>query len=250
MNSEYSFSVASLEIIIALSAAFIAGALLCYLLRLVGSCCRHPKVVAEQQITPVTRQVHLNQSQVGGDNTDGFQSSFPSPPVVDRTPLPEPTPPPAPRITVEGGAYEADIDTLLRRGSATDSGSIPLPTNNSGNSSFENRVRESLTSTTSQPAPPVIQPLEMPDDDHVDDLKRLEGIGPHIEGLLNQYGIKSYARLATMDRDRLRDILAAGGNEFRMHEPKSWPYQAELAAKQNWDRLREYQEFLIEGRTR
>ena len=53
-----------------------------------------------------------------------------------------------------------------------------------------------------------------------------------------------------MDRDRLRDILAAGGNEFRMHEPKSWPYQAELAAKQNWDRLREYQEFLIEGRTR
>ncbi|MGB0847657.1 MAG: hypothetical protein ACPGSM_13080, partial [Thiolinea sp.] len=115
MNSEYSFSVASLEIIIALSAAFIAGALLCYLLRLLGLCCRRPKVVAEQQTTPVTRQVHLNQSQVGGDNTDGFQSSFPSPPVVDRTPLPEPTPPPASRITVEGGAYEADIDTLLRR---------------------------------------------------------------------------------------------------------------------------------------
>ena len=55
-------------------------------------------------------------------------------------------------------------------------------------------------------------------------------------------------KLATMDRDALKAILDAGGSQFKLHEPKSWPYQAELAAKQNWQRLKEYQDFLISGR--
>ena len=82
----------------------------------------------------------------------------------------------------------------------------------------------------------------------MDDLKKLEGIGPRIEKLLNDAGIKSYVKLATMDRDALKAILDAGGSQFKLHEPKSWPYQAELAAKQNWQRLKEYQDFLISGR--
>lgn len=81
-----------------------------------------------------------------------------------------------------------------------------------------------------------------------DDLKKLEGIGPKIEQLLHAAGIKTFEQLATQERDALKAILEAGGNRFKMHEPKSWPYQAELAAKGDWDRLKEYQDFLIGGR--
>lgn len=81
-----------------------------------------------------------------------------------------------------------------------------------------------------------------------DDLKKLEGIGPKIEQLLHGAGIKTFAQLATQERDTLKTILEAGGNRFKMHEPKSWPYQAELADKGDWERLKEYQDFLIGGR--
>lgn len=86
------------------------------------------------------------------------------------------------------------------------------------------------------------------DDGKPDDLKKLEGIGPKIEQLLHGAGIKTFAQLATQERDTLKTILEAGGNRFKMHEPKSWPYQAELAAKGDWERLKEYQDFLIGGR--
>ena len=47
MNNDYSFSAASFEIIIALSTAFIIGALLCYLLRLIGRLFRGKPQAAE-----------------------------------------------------------------------------------------------------------------------------------------------------------------------------------------------------------
>lgn len=272
MNNDYSFSIASLEIIIALSAAFIIGALLCYLLRLLGRLFRgrpaEPESIAVQQNQPHTQQVQLDRTPVKHEHTNnirneqtGFQAAFPEPrrpslPVVERQPIPEPEPTPVNRLVDGGSTYEADIDTLLRRGGSSNQHAVTLPQgsrNHDMDASFANRARESLNSPA--PRDPVVSPvrsndLHMPADDHVDDLKKLEGIGPNIEKLLNQYGIQSYARLATLSRDQLRDVLAAGGNEFKMHDPKSWPYQAELAAKQNWERLREYQEFLIEGRNR
>lgn len=276
MNNDYSFSIASLEIIIALSAAFIIGALLCYLLRLIGRLFRgktaEPETIPAQHAQPNTTQVNINRTPVNSGYTagntrneqTGFQAAFPeprhpSPPVIERQPIPQPEPTPVNRLVEGGSTYEADIDTLLRRGNSSSQHAVTLPQGNRNHdmdASFASRARESLNSPA--PRDPVVSPvrsdsnndLYMPADDHIDDLKKLEGIGPNIERLLNQYGIKSYARLATLSRDQLRDVLAAGGNEFKMHDPKSWPYQAELAAKQNWERLREYQEFLIEGRNR
>ncbi|MCB1638726.1 MAG: hypothetical protein KDI15_07750, partial [Thiothrix sp.] len=118
-----------------------------------------------------------------------------------------------------------------------------------GRSSFESRVKE-MTGGNTPVAPDFRTEIGMRDDGQEDDLTRLEGIGPNTEKLLNEAGIRNYARLATMSRDDLRRILEAAGSQFKMQDPKSWPYQAELAARNNWDRLREYQEFLLHGRTR
>ena len=63
-----------------------------------------------------------------------------------------------------------------------------------------------------------------------DDLKRIEGIGPKIEKMLNDDQIFTWAELATTPLDRLKGILRRGGDRYKMHDPSSWPDQAKLAA--------------------
>ncbi len=81
-----------------------------------------------------------------------------------------------------------------------------------------------------------------------DDLRKIEGIGPKIQELLNNAGIYSYKELSKQSRDFIKDLLNEAGPQFRMHEPESWPHQAKLASKNEWKELEEYQEFLIAGR--
>ncbi len=81
-----------------------------------------------------------------------------------------------------------------------------------------------------------------------DDLKVIEGIGPKIEQLLYEAGIRTYAQLAATPPDRLREILEAAGPRFRLADPTTWPEQAALAAAGRWDELSELQASLKGGR--
>ena len=76
----------------------------------------------------------------------------------------------------------------------------------------------------------------------------IEGIGPKIAELLNADGISTYASLATAPRDRLAGVLEGGGPRYQMHDPTSWPAQADLAAAGRWDELKELQDNLSGGR--
>jgi predicted flap endonuclease-1-like 5' DNA nuclease len=89
-----------------------------------------------------------------------------------------------------------------------------------------------------------LQPLEP------SDLKRIEGIGAKIEGLLNDAGILTFQQLATTDTERLRMILSAAGERYRLADPTSWPEQARLAADEKWDELSQLQDELKSGRQR
>ncbi|HEX6384584.1 MAG TPA: hypothetical protein VF177_07940 [Anaerolineae bacterium] len=80
------------------------------------------------------------------------------------------------------------------------------------------------------------------------DLKRIEGIGPKIEGLLNDAGILTFRQLATMDNERLRMIISQAGERYRLADPSTWPEQARLAAEEKWDQLSRLQEGLRGGR--
>ncbi len=79
----------------------------------------------------------------------------------------------------------------------------------------------------------------------VDDLKKIEGIGPTIETLLQENGISSFEVLKDTHRDILVSILENAGPQYRMHDPKSWPEQAQIAFKGDWDKLSELQEILL-----
>ncbi|MBN1131998.1 MAG: hypothetical protein JXR52_02770 [Bacteroidales bacterium] len=82
-----------------------------------------------------------------------------------------------------------------------------------------------------------------------DDLKIVEGIGPVIEGILKRNHIDSWQKLAESDAGKIRSILIAeGGPRYRIHDPLTWPQQAGLAFKGQWEDLKELQDGLRGGR--
>ncbi len=87
-----------------------------------------------------------------------------------------------------------------------------------------------------------------PEPDRQDDLKKIEGIGPKIEQLLNQAGIYSFAALAKTPVERLRQILKEAGSRFRLADPTTWPRQAQMASEERWEELADYQDALNGGR--
>ncbi len=81
-----------------------------------------------------------------------------------------------------------------------------------------------------------------------DDLKKVEGIGPKIAGLLNDAGINTFADLGKAKITTLREVLANAGKRYQMHDPKTWSKQAKLAAKGKWDELKALQDVLNGGK--
>ena len=81
-----------------------------------------------------------------------------------------------------------------------------------------------------------------------EDLKLVEGIGPKIEEILKGQGINTWSDLANTTAERLREILDAAGERYRLADPTTWPRQAELAATGQWGELQSYQEFLDGGK--
>jgi molybdopterin-containing oxidoreductase family membrane subunit len=81
-----------------------------------------------------------------------------------------------------------------------------------------------------------------------DDLKKIEGIGPKIEGLLNAAGIYTFQDLAESSVEKLSDILKEAGSRYQMHDPGTWPQQSQLAAEGRWDDLKKWQDELSGGK--
>ncbi len=98
-----------------------------------------------------------------------------------------------------------------------------------------------------KPVPPV--PAAVPEKEQEfipDDLKRIEGIGPKISGVLQAAGITTFRQLATADVDRLSQIIREA--DIRLADATTWPEQARLAAAGEWDALEKLQDELKGGR--
>lgn len=76
-----------------------------------------------------------------------------------------------------------------------------------------------------------------------DDLKIIEGIGERIEFFLNENGIYTWEQLASTTEEKLKNILwIYGGDSYKIHNPSSWPEQANLASNRRWDELNHLKE--------
>ncbi|MCB0519680.1 MAG: 30S ribosomal protein S6 [Lewinellaceae bacterium] len=87
------------------------------------------------------------------------------------------------------------------------------------------------------------QPPQQPDN-----LKRIEGIGPKIAEVLKAADINSFAKLASMTSEEIKEVLNAAGDRFSFQDPTTWPAQADLAAKGEWEKLKKWQEDLKGGK--
>lgn len=79
-----------------------------------------------------------------------------------------------------------------------------------------------------------------------DDLEVIEGIGPKIASVLREASINSFAELAATDSERLTEILQEAN--LRLASSETWAEQAELAAKGDWEGLKQLQGRLKGGR--
>lgn len=85
--------------------------------------------------------------------------------------------------------------------------------------------------------------------DKKDDLTKIEGIGPKIEGLCHNAGIYTFQQLSVSSVEKLKVMLTAAGPRYQMHDPATWPAQAKLAANGKWDELKTMQDNLKGGKT-
>ncbi|MCP5300809.1 MAG: hypothetical protein H6959_08165 [Chromatiaceae bacterium] len=80
-----------------------------------------------------------------------------------------------------------------------------------------------------------------------DDFTVVEGIGPAINELIHAAGIHTFAGLARTPVDVIRHILNAGGPNVALARPDTWPAQADLAAANQWEALKAWQDVLDGG---
>lgn len=91
-----------------------------------------------------------------------------------------------------------------------------------------------------------VEPEEVIEMIEPDDLKKIEGIGPKISGILAEKGILTFAQLAKHTEDDLKAILDEAN--IRIANPSTWAEQAMLAADGNWEGLEALQDQLKGGR--
>lgn len=81
-----------------------------------------------------------------------------------------------------------------------------------------------------------------------DELKKIEGIGPKIQQLLYDAEITTFKQLSETSVEKIKEILMAAGERYKIHDPSTWPQQSALAAENKWDELKQMQENLIAGK--
>ena len=82
-----------------------------------------------------------------------------------------------------------------------------------------------------------------------DDFTYIDGIGPKVSTVLRLAGIKTFAKLASTEVDKIRDILEKENPSLlRLTDPSTWSEQARLASEEDWEALSELQDSLKESR--
>lgn len=76
---------------------------------------------------------------------------------------------------------------------------------------------------------------------HKSNLQIIEGIGPKLESVLKENGIKKWSDLSSRSYGELRAILDKYGGRYAIVDPTTWPKQATLAKKEKWQKLMDFQ---------
>lgn len=81
-----------------------------------------------------------------------------------------------------------------------------------------------------------------------DNLRRIEGIGPKVAGALNDAGILTFAQITEHTPEQLMAIMQEANVRVLPGAAETWPEQAALAAKGDWEGFEKLQDELKGGR--
>lgn len=98
------------------------------------------------------------------------------------------------------------------------------------------------------PADEVFEVQELGQEPDSDDLKKIEGIGPKIESLLNEGGLYKFQDIIEAGPEKIKEILLKSGPQYKVHDPSTWGDQARLAIDEKWDDLLQMQSNLKGGK--
>ena len=82
----------------------------------------------------------------------------------------------------------------------------------------------------------------------VDDLTKIEGIGPKAAEVFVTAGINTFALLATTPLDTMKELLANAEAKVQHLDPTTWATQSQLAADGKWEELKKLQDELNGGK--
>ncbi len=256
VTKNYEFQDATLEILIMLAGAFLLGCLFCWALRQLGGSKKRPQATRRD---PIDHRTRFDTSDTSLQNKSNLLkgAALGTSGAVGSS------------IASAGASIKdtaGDVGDKI-----TDTSSSLLDSTNDAIASSKDKLADIGTSVTSSVSDTVSSASEELTDigsgikDGIiktaeatgdklsgtssttenDDFKKLEGIGPKIETILYAAGINTYADLRASDTDTLKAILETAGPAFKMHDPDTWPYQADLAYNKKWEKLKEYQDFLM-----
>lgn len=181
---------------------------------------------------PAVEVLDLDEDGIADEPLDALEL----PPLTIAPDVPEEEAPSLQTPALEGGLTPvADVLVIAPLASESDAPDTPA----SSDESTPNAEPEPI------PAPSIILAAE----GQRDDLTVIEGIGPKIQELLYQYGIRTYRQLASTDVTRIKEILRSAGPQLAMHDPGTWTAQALLAANDQWENLKAYQDYLSAGKS-
>lgn len=80
------------------------------------------------------------------------------------------------------------------------------------------------------------------------DLEKVEGVGPKIASILIENGIMDLEDLSKTSVDTLNNILDKAGTRYNVADPSTWPEQAALGARGEWDAMEKLKDELKGGR--
>ena len=81
-----------------------------------------------------------------------------------------------------------------------------------------------------------------------DDLTLVEGIGPKVQEILNENGVKTFKKLASISSDDIKNWLESKGGVYAGMDSTTWPEQAKMAAEGKMDELKKWQDELNAGK--
>lgn len=119
---------------------------------------------------------------------------------------------------------------------------IETNTNNPKNISNVNNLAGEITNSQQAPA------IDLKQNNNQDDFTLIDGIDLKINALIHNDGIQTFADLANTQVDAIQKILDNAGSSYKHVKPGTWPAQSDMAASNEWDSLKAWQDKLNGGK--